>query len=147
MRRRARYRVAMVSPQQDSLVHEPGPVPLGPARVAAAACALAVLLLVGFCGFYVYEIAQGATDDVIRAVMSIVLMVVFALGLFVLSRGWLRLQAWPRTPTAVWHALLLPVAWGLFQGHRPWIGVGVGALALVGLLAAVIARPEEPAGP
>jgi hypothetical protein len=130
---------------EEPLVHESGPVPAGPARVAAAACGVAVLLLLGFCGFYVYEIGQGATDDVVRAVMSIVLMLVFAVGLAALARGWLALKAWPRTPTMLWHALLLPVAWGLFQGHRPWIGVAVGGLALLGILAGAAARPEDPA--
>jgi hypothetical protein len=37
----------------------------------------------------------------------------------------------------VWNALLLPVAWGLFQGGQGPVGAVVLAVALVGILAAL----------
>jgi hypothetical protein len=118
-------------------------------RVAAAVVAAEVGALVGFAVFYVYEIAVGATDDPLRAVMSVVLMLVVGAGLAAMVRGWLRGLTWPRTPTLVWNALLLPVAWGLVQGGRTPVALLVGAAALAGI-AAALASPSEadlPGGP
>ena len=116
-------------------------------QAAAIVCALQGLALVGFVGFYIYEIALGAADDLGRAVMSCVLMAAFALGLLALARGWRRDLDWPRTPTIVWNALLLPVAWSMYQADRPLVAVTVGGTALLAFVAALAAGslPEHPA--
>lgn len=101
-----------------------------------------VVTLVGFCAFYLYEIAIGATDDAVRAAMSVVLMLGVAAWLAAMARGWLRALPWPRTPTVVWNALLLPVAWGLAQGDRALIAV-VLAVAAVSGIAAALSSPSE----
>lgn len=103
--------------------------------------AVQAVALLGFCGFYLYEVGVGATDDPVRAVMSIVIMLVVAFGLVGLAKGWLADGDWPRTPTLVWNALLIPVAWGLLQGGRTGIGVLLGIVAVVAIAAAVAARP------
>ncbi len=116
------------------------------ARVAAAVSGLQGLALVGFIGFYLYEIALGASDDVTRAVMSCVLFGVFAVGLLALARGWLRDGAWPRTPTMVWNLLLLPVAWSLRDADQLLAAALLGSAAVLGLVAAVVAG-SPPEGP
>lgn len=108
--------------------------------LAAALCGLQALVLLGFCAFYLWELAQGAGDDPTRVVMSIVLIAVFAVLLGVLGRGWLQGANWPNTPTIVWNVLLLPVAWSLFQAGR---GVLALALAVVGVLGVVAAARAD----
>lgn len=118
------------------------------AVLAAVVCAAQVLALAGFVVFYLYEIGIGASDDTGRAVMSVVLFVVFGSGLAAMGRAWLRDQAWPRTPTIVWNLLLLPVAWGLRSGDQLAVSLTVGVAAVLAIAAAALAgAPPEPADP
>ena len=100
-------------------------------------CAVQALALVGFVVFYLWELTQGAADDVTRAVMSAVLIALFAVGIGALARGWLRGDNWPNTPTVVWNALLLPVGWSLVQSDHTLLGALVILVALVAIVAAV----------
>ena len=102
------------------------------------------LVLVGFCVFYAIEMASGATDDLSRAGTSGVLILVFAALLLVLARGWRRGSDWPRTPTLLWNALLLPVAWSLHDSGRTTLALGVAALALVAGGAALGVPANDP---
>lgn len=112
--------------------------------VAAAVCALQALGLVGLAVFYVYELVTGVSSDVLLVVGSAAVVVVLAAGLGGVARGWLRWTRWPRTPTVVWHLLLLPVAAGMLQGGQGLLGGVVLVLALVGLGAAFGApRPPD----
>lgn len=95
------------------------------------------LVVLGFAVFYVYEMVTGATDDLVRATTSGVLILVFGLGLLVLARGWVRAADWPRTPTLLWNALLLPIAWSLHEAGRTPVAVAVGVLALASIAAAL----------
>jgi len=126
----------------------PAPPPLRPGRdpfrlVAGLLCGLHVAVLLGFVGFYLWELGQGAADDALRAVLSTVLIAVFAVLLGLVARGWLRGQDWPKTATVVWNVLLLPVSWSLFQGGQRVVGVVLGLVALAGAVAAVGARTGE----
>lgn len=105
--------------------------------VAAVVCLVEGLVLVGFAIFYVVEIVAGATDSVVRATTSGSLILLFGAGLIVLSVGWRRGAAWPRTPTLLWNALLLPVAWSLHDSGRTLLAIGVAVLAVVGIGAAL----------
>ena len=105
-------------------------------RLAAAVCAVEAMVLLGFCGFYLWELAQGGSDDAGRAVVSTLLIAVFAVALGLLARAWVRGAGWPNTPTVVWNVLLLPVSWSLVTGGQAPIGTAVGLAALVGVVAA-----------
>lgn len=121
-----------------------GDVPNRPARaVAGILCGVEALALLVLCGFYVWEITRGASDSLVRASVSALLIAVVGAGLGMLSRGWLGNATWARTPTMVWNALLLPVAWSLGQSGHLTLALAVGALALVALGAAVIARADD----
>lgn len=105
--------------------------------MAAGICALQALVLLGFVVFYLWELTQGSSDDAVRVVMSALLILVFAVGIAALARGWVRGDNWPNTPTVVWNALLLPVGWSLVQSDHGLIGALVIVGALVGILAAI----------
>ncbi len=113
-------------------------------RASAVLAALEGLVLLGFVGFFGYEIASGATDDITRGVTSGALILVFAVFLLAMARGWARLADWPRTPTLLWNLLMLPVAWSLFQSDRSLVALGVGVVAVASVAAALGARPNDP---
>ncbi|GAA2034885.1 hypothetical protein GCM10009740_26970 [Terrabacter terrae] len=100
---------------------------------------LEALVVLGFAVFYAYEMVTGATDDLTRAATSGVLILIFGLGLLVLARGWSRAADWPRTPTLLWNALLLPVAWSLHESGRTPVALAVGAVAVASIVAALAA--------
>ena len=112
-------------------------------RVAGGLTLLEAVVLIGFVAFYVIESALGRSDDLARAAVSGVLILVFGVGLLVLARGWLRGEGWPKTPTVLWNALLLPVAWALRDSAQVLIALGVGIVALACAVAA-IAAPRTP---
>ena len=128
---------ASPSPQVDDL---PNPAARALAGVLCGVEALALLVV---CGFYVWEITRGASDSVVRAAVSALLIAVVGLGLGLLARGWLGGARWARTPTMVWNALLLPVAWSLGQSGHLTLALTVGVLAVVALIAAVLARADD----
>ncbi|WP_137122608.1 hypothetical protein [Segeticoccus rhizosphaerae] len=107
-----------------------------PARTVAAGVTVAQsLALLVLSGFYVVETVRGEAGDQVRSLMSVVLMLLFAGALAFLARAlWRRPEA-ARTPAIVWNALLVPVAWGLFQSGQDVIG----AVLLVTSLAAIVA--------
>ncbi len=115
-------------------------------RIAAGVCAIEAVVLLGFCGFYLWEIAQGQSNDTGRAVMSTLLIAVFAVALGFLARAWVRGAGWPNTPTVVWNVLLVPVSWGLLTGGQALVGALVAVVAVVGIAAAALAgEPPEAA--
>ena len=112
-------------------------------RLAALVCALEALILLAFAVYFGWELVQGKSHDTTPVAMSALILVVAA-GIAVLARSWLRGADWPNTPTVVWNVLLLPVAWSLLQAGRGLVGVAVGVVALVGVVAAVRARTGQP---
>jgi uncharacterized membrane protein len=113
----------------------------GARRAATALCALGGLTLLGVAAFFGYEIALGESDSVARAVMSMLLILLGGIALLLLARGWSTSASWPRTPTIVWNALLLPVAWSLHQSGRSAVGVLLAVVAVGSIVAAVAAAP------
>ena len=115
----------------------------GSRRLAALVTGLQSLALAGFAVFYVVELVLGEGSDATRVVMSAVLILAGAVGLGVLARGWLGTAQWPRTPTIVWNAILLPVGFSLVQNTRVLVGWTVIVVALVAIAAAWVARDPE----
>ncbi|HSO65953.1 MAG TPA: hypothetical protein VLQ78_12710 [Ornithinibacter sp.] len=115
----------------------------GPRRLAAALTGIQALALVGFAAFYVYELVIGEGSDAARVLMSALLILLGGLGLAALTRGWLSDAAWPKTPTLVWSALLVPVGFGLVQGNQAAAGWSVLGLATVTAVSALkVPTPE-----
>jgi hypothetical protein len=114
--------------------------------LAAAVCLLQALALLSICIFYALGLIRGESGDAARTIVSIILIALFAGALGVLAWAWWRGFPWPVTPTVLWNALLLPVAWGLFQGGRGILGSMVLAVAVAGIIAALAsgARRDVP---
>lgn len=115
----------------------------GSRRLAALITGLQCLALAGFAVFYVVELVLGEGSDATRVVMSAVLILVGAVGLGIVARGWLGSAQWPRTPTIVWNAILLPVGLSLVQNTRVLVGWTVIGVALVAIVAAWVARDPD----
>ena len=121
----------------------PAPLSRGPRGLAALLVGLQALTLAGFAVFYVVELVLGEGSDGTRVLMSAVLILVGAAGLGAVARGWLGTASWPRTPTIVWNAILLPVGLSLVQGNRTLVGWLVIVVALVVIVAAWLARDPD----
>lgn len=118
-------------------------------RAAAVLTFVEALVVLGFAGFYVYEMVTGATDDLTRAATSGALILVFGLALLALARAWGRASPWARTPTVLWNVLLLPVAWSLHESDRDGVALGVAAVAVASIVAALSSparRDQDGAG-
>ncbi len=111
----------------------------GSHRAAGLLTLVEALTVLGFAAFYVYEMVTGATEDLTRAATSGALILVFGLALLALARGWAHAADWPRTPTVLWNALLLPVAWSLHESGRTPVALGVGLVAVASIAAALSA--------
>jgi hypothetical protein len=121
------------------------PTPSRAGLVAGLLTMVEALIVLGFAGFYIYELAIGAADSVTTALTSAALILIFGLALLLVARGWVRGQRWPRTPTLLWNVLLLPVAWSLRESDQTLIAAGVAALAVASIVAA-LASPAHRLG-
>ena len=127
----------------DRRVPRPGERPRA-VTVCAVVTGVEALVLLGFVVFYVVEIVSGASDNLVTAATTLGLILVIAVSLGAMSRAWWRGHDWPRTPTLLVNALLLPVAWSLLQSDRGPVAVATGALAVVGIVAALGTAPRRP---
>lgn len=134
----------------------PTPVPdaraPGARRLAGLICFVQSLALFGFSGFYLYELVLGEGQSPSLVLMSALLIALAAVFLGVMARAWWRALPWPRTPTILWNALLLPVAWSMRQADF-WGAWPLVVVALLGIAAAVAAGrngagdADQPADP
>ncbi len=86
-------------------------------------------LLVGIAVFYAVELAVATAADVTRALVSAGLTLLAGAGLLQVGRGLLQARRWARSPALVTNLILVPVAVGLLQGGRWYLGVPLIAAA------------------
>lgn len=122
---------------------DPRPRPRRAQLAAALLTLVEGLVLLGFVAFYVYEMAIGASRELPPAIMSAALILVFAVLLLAMAAAWRRAADWPRTPTLLWNAILLPVAWSLHESGRTLVAVALAALSVGGLAAALASPPRS----
>lgn len=101
------------------------------------------MALAGFAFFYAYEIATGKATDMGPAVMSAMLIALFAGGLYSLARAWLGPETWQRNPSIVWFLLLLPVAYTALTSGSALVGVPIVLTAALGLWAAITTSSDR----
>jgi uncharacterized membrane protein (DUF2068 family) len=102
-------------------------------QVVAGLLAAQGVLLVGIAVFYLVELVVATATDVTRALVSAALALLAGAGLLQVGRGLFRSRRWARSPALVTNLILLPVAVGLLQGGRWYLGV-----PLLGVAAAVV---------
>jgi hypothetical protein len=104
--------------------NEPSQFERGPRLVVLAALvALQAVGLVGLAVFLVIETQVATTSDVGRALVAALLALVCGLGLGLVARGLWHGRRWARSPALVTELLVAPVAVGLVQGGRWYVGV------------------------
>ena len=114
----------------------------GPRLIAGLLMALQAVLVAAFAGWFVVETAQGQSEDTARGVTAAILIAIFAVGLSIIARAWFTGAGWPRTPTLLWNALLIPVAMTLWQSDRQAVSSGLLMLVLATIAAAILSGPE-----
>lgn len=102
-------------------------------RAAALVAAVHVALLLGVAGFYGVELSRGEGTSTTNVVLSLGLILVFALLLAVLARVWWVGSRRALVPTVVWNALLVPVVIALFGAGDLAVAGGLLLLVVVGL--------------
>ena len=112
------------------------PHPGSTLRACAALVGLQAVGLVAVAVFYLVELVVADTDDAVRALVTVGLALAAGVGLGLVARGLLHRRRWARSPALVTNLLVLPVAIGLLQGGRWYVGAPllVWALAVLGLL-------------
>ncbi|MEO7981520.1 MAG: hypothetical protein ABI807_11615 [Sporichthyaceae bacterium] len=119
---------------------------------ALASCAALVGLeslgLLAAAVFYVVEVVVATEDDALRALVSAGLALVAAAGLGLVARGLRAGRRWARSPALVTNLLVLPVAVGLLQGGRWYVGLpllllGLAVLVLLFLPSTAAALDED----
>jgi hypothetical protein len=92
--------------------------------------------LVGLAVFFLVELMVASPTSTARAIMAALLTLLAGLGLLAVARGLRHARRWARAPALVTQLLALPVAVGLVQGGRWYVGVplvlwALGVLALL----------------
>lgn len=120
-----------------------------PRRVAALIMAAEAALMALFAVFglvqWVTRLGSvGSASDSARIVTEAILVLVFAAGAGLLAKLWLGQSDWPRTPTIVWHVLLIPVAYGMGASGQYLICVVLAVVIVAAIAAAVVGGAEIP---
>jgi len=114
-----------------------------PATVRPSALVVLVALVAGqgialvcLAAFFLVELLVASPTSAARAVMAALLTLLAGLGLLAVARGLRRARRWARAPALVTQLLALPVAVGLVQGGRWYVGLplilwALGVLALL----------------
>ena len=95
---------------------------------------LQAALLAGLGAFVVAETLVATTTDVVRALVAAGLALASAAGLALVARGLLRRRRWARSPALVTNLIAVPVALGLVQGGRWYLGTPLAIWAVVVLV-------------
>jgi hypothetical protein len=105
-------------------------------RATVLLVALQGLGLVAIAGFYAVETLLGRSADVVGATVALGLALVGGVALLLVARGLRAGRRWTRSPALVAQLLAVPVALGLVQGGRWYVGlpVAVWAVAVIVLL-------------
>ncbi len=141
--------MSTVDPAPRDATAEPAARELLAGRVATGLVALEALVLAGIAVFYVYELVVGHASDLMIAIMSVVTILVFVIGLAYTAKGLQARHPRAQAPAIAVNFLLLPLGIAMFQ-FAPW---WLAALVVAGSAATVVsvflmgrleARPAEP---
>lgn len=104
-------------------------------RVAGGLVALQGVVVLAAAVFYLVEAVVSDAASLLNVAMSVLLFLVMGAGLLVVARHLVRRRRWARAPAVTWEVICLPVAYGLVESGRWYIGLPVAAVAGVVLFA------------
>jgi len=94
-----------------------------PLLAVAGLVALQAIGLVGIGLFLVVEAVVATASDVVAALVSALLALLAGAGLLLVARGLFHRGRWARSPALVLNLIGVPVAIGLLQGGRWYVGI------------------------
>ncbi|WP_125100536.1 hypothetical protein [Leucobacter chromiireducens] len=129
------------------------PVDHLPTRVGWVALRIVLLLEVVGGAWLLWNVAGGffaASDEPLGGRLSLLLAVAIWWGWIAITAwgAWTRRASWVRGSAITIHVLLFAAATGILQGllgPQTTLGLELLVLALVGFVAAVLAKPDAPA--
>ena len=113
-------------------------------RVVAAIMGIQGLFMTLFAllGLLEWRWKEGTGEEGMRVLTESLLVLLFAAGSLVLAKLWLGTSDWPRTPTIVWHVLLMPVAYSLWASGQPLICAVLSLVIIAALVSSVKGSAE-----
>jgi hypothetical protein len=146
---RARYRGAVSDDQ--SLEHtdaakgapEPTAPPTPALRAAGVLVALQGVVVLAAAVFYLVEALVSDASSLVNVAMAVVLFLLMGGGLLLVARDLVRRRRWARAPAVTWEVICLPIAYGLADSGRWYIGLPVAAVAVVVLAAVLTSTPAD----
>ncbi|WP_409483542.1 hypothetical protein [Arsenicicoccus dermatophilus] len=108
---------------------------------SAGVLAIEALVALAAALWWGWQLARGASPEVARVLVELVIFLLGAVFFAALARGLARGDRWPRTPTVVWHGLLVPVAISLWQSGETLTAALVTLGLTVAVLGILLSRP------
>jgi hypothetical protein len=112
-----------------------GAEPTPASTVAGLLVALQGAVVLAAAVFWLVEAFVSEATSVLNVVMAVLLFALVGAGLLLVGRDLMRRRRWARAPAVTWEVICLPVAYGLFQSGRWYVGLPLALVALVVLVA------------
>jgi hypothetical protein len=113
--------------------HVAAPTPVS--KVAGLLVGLQGAVVLAAAVFWMVEAFVSEATSVLNVIMAVLLFALVGAGLLLVARDLVRRRRWARAPAVTWEVICLPVAYGLFQSGWWYVGLPLGAVALVVLVA------------
>jgi hypothetical protein len=104
-------------------------------RLAGLLVAAQGVVVLAAAVFWLVEAFVADATSVLNVVMAVLLFALLGAGLLLVGRDLVRRRRWARAPAVTWQVICLPVAYGLLQSGRWYVGLPVAAVAVVVLVA------------
>jgi hypothetical protein len=113
------------------------------ARVAGLLVAVQGVVVLAAAVFYLVEAVVSDATSVRNVAMGALLFLLMGAGLLLVARDLVRRRRWARAPAVTWEVICLPVAYGLVQSGRWYVGLPVAVVAAVVLAAVLSSHPAD----
>jgi hypothetical protein len=117
--------------------------PTARTRLAGALVALQGVVVIGAAVFYVVEAVVSEATSLLNVAMAVLLFLLMGGGLLLVARSLVHRRRWARAPAVTWEVICLPVAYGLVESGRWYVGVPVAVVAAVVLAAVLTSSPVD----
>ncbi len=106
-------------------------------RVAGVLVGVEAVVVAGFAVFYLVGLLQGAGSDPVVVIMSIVMMLVFVVGLGYVAYGLWSRHPRAQAPAIAANGLLVPLGIAMFQFAPMYAALSVLLVAVVVIVATI----------